>query len=283
MKILLNLSVITACLVAGAIAQDAKVKLDLADPNAPKAAAKDRLGLSGGPAAKPEAPAPAQQGGTTINAGDGGIEDPTLVIMEKLKPEQRKKVEEQMNEASTYVSGIRIQEGLQKLGEIDKVAPGLFSVENLRGAAYTKIRDFVKARECFDKAQKLNPKSFHPRFNLAEIEFVEKKFPVAEAAFRKLLEDKLDVSTRKLIEFKIVICLLKQEKTADAEKMTKTFSYLDDEPVYYMSHAAIEFAKGSKEEAQTWIDSASRIYQPADISVYVDSFIEMDWVESLSH
>ena len=209
--------------------------------------------------------------------------DPTQALLEKLKPEQREKVKKAVNEASTYVAGIRLQEALARLSEAEAIEPGLFVVHNLKGAVYTKMRDFAKARSAFEKAEQLNPQSYHPKFNLAELDFVEKKFEKALAAFDKLLaHPQADDSTKKLIQFKQVICYLKLEKKDEAEKLIKSFSYIDDEPVFYMSHAAKEFAAGKREEAQSYIDSANRIYSAEALTIYFDSFIEMGWVETLT-
>lgn len=222
-------------------------------------------------------------------------EDPTLGQLASLTPEQQEKVRKAIGEASSFVGGIRLQEALQRLADAEAIAPELFMVHNLRGAVFTKMRLFDKARESFKKAQELHPKSFHPKFNLAEIEFVEAadkaragdeaaaaQFASAQKLFEALIAGKTDVSTQKLIEFKIVVCQLKQGKTAEAEAAAKAFSYIDDEPVYYLSHAAIEFHKGDKAAAQEWIDSANRIYTPQQVTVYMDSFIEVGWVETLA-
>lgn len=223
-------------------------------------------------------------------------EDPTLGQLESLTPEQREQVKKAIGEASSFVSGIRLQEALQRLADAEAITPELFMVHNLKGAVLTKMRLFDKARVSFKKAQELNPKSFHPRFNLAEIEFVEAadkaragdeaaaatQFASAQKLFEALIAGKADAATQKLIEFKIVVCQLKQGKVAEAEAAAKAFSYIDDEPVYYLSHAAIEFHKGDKAAAQEWIDSANRIYAQQQVTVYMDSFIEVGWVETLA-
>lgn len=223
-------------------------------------------------------------------------DDPTLEKLKSLTPDQQEKVKKALNEASAFVGGIRLQEALQRLVDAEALAPDLFMVHNLRGAVFTKMRLFGKARESFKKAQELHPTSFHPKFNLAEIEFVEAadkgrsgdeaaakvQFASAQKMFEALIPTNPDISTRRLMEFKVVICKLKQGKTEEAEKAVKAFSYIDDEPVYYLGHAAIEFHRGDKTAAQEWIDSANRIYAPQQISIYMDSFIEVGWVETLA-
>ena len=240
----------------------------------------------------PAAPAPAAKAPALPKTDD----DPTLDKLKSLTPEQVEKVKKAINDASSFVGGIRLQEALQRLAEAEALSPDLFMVHNLKGAVFTKMRLFEKARESFKKAQALNPGSFHPKFNLAEIEFVEAadkaragdeagakaQFASAQKMFETLLAGKTDPSTQKLMEFKVVISQLKQGKVEEAAAAVKAFSYFDDEPVYYLGHAAVEFQKGDKVAAQEWIDSANRIYAPQQVTIYMDSFIEVGWVETLA-
>lgn len=214
-------------------------------------------------------------------------------LLKKLKPEEIAKVKRSINEASNFVSGIRLQEALQRLDEAEALAPELFMIHNLKGAVFVKMRAFDKAREAFQRAAELSPRSFQPRFNLAELDFVQAASKVrkkedgadwekARQSLESLLRPGMRPETRKLIVFKIIITLAAEGKYQEAEQRLSEFTYLDDQPIYHMSHAAIEFAKGSKEEAQSWIDSANRIYPTAEMVTYLDSFIEMGWVESLA-
>ena len=257
-----------AALMAAALAQDkpagGKPALE-----GPAALDPDKVKLAPATATQPGAPAKAEP-------------DPTLELLKKLKPEQLEKVRRNVNEASTLVSGIRLQEALQRLDEAEQIVPDLFMVHNLKGAVFTKMRLFDKARESFQRAAKLNPASFHPKFNLAEIDFVQGQWEKAMREFDTLIKGNADAGTKKLMQFKTVICLLKLNKVEDARKLAKSFSYIDDDPVYHMSHAAIEFHLGNKEEAQTWLDSTSRIYAQQQITIYMDSFIEVGWIESLA-
>ena len=112
---------------------------------------------------------------------------------------------------------------LQKLDEADAISPGSALIANVRGSIYTAppLRDYAKARECFEAAEKLLPAAFEPKFNKTELLYVEHKYAEAEAAFAKLLADflKLREEVRHLIQFKIIVCQLKQGKVAEAKKI----------------------------------------------------------------
>lgn len=254
------------------------------------AAAQDQAELPPQTAADP---APA---GRPASAAPAAEQDPTLAKLKNLKPDDLEKVKKAINDASNFVGGIRLQEALQSLAEAEAIVPDLFMVHNLKGAVYTKMRLFDDARTSFTQARQLNPGSFHPKFNLAEIEFVEAAskvrsgdsdgakalFASAQKQFASLIQDKTDEGTKKLMEFKVVICQLQQGQSEAAQKSVSAFSYIDDEPVYYLGHAAIEFNKGDKIAAQEWLDSANRIYTAQQVTIYMDSFIEIGWVETLA-
>jgi len=264
------------------------------DPNAPDAVVP----------ARPESSDPAALLNDTA--------DSERAVLEKLSDEDRKRLAVLIRDASTFVSGIRIQEAMERLLEAEAIAPELFTVHNLMGAAFTKIRDFPKARERFTKAVELAPRAFMARFNLTEIDFVEGKHADAIAGFTPLigklkeeiasleaaandprkpftdderkglkLRAESTKSTIKLIEFKLLICQLKLGNTAEAQKILGTFNFLEDTPGFYYGHAAIAYNEDDEEKAQEWLRSAERIYSRPILEIYTDSLIETGWIENL--
>jgi tetratricopeptide (TPR) repeat protein len=207
-------------------------------------------------------------------------EDPAIKGLTK---DEREDLRRLLDDASRFIGGIRLQEGLAKLLEAEQIAPELFQIHNLRGAAYTKMRDYKTAEEQFKKAISLRPGVFHPQFNLAEIEFVTKNYSKSEASFQKLIEDfpGMDLGTRRLLEFKLIVCRLKQDDPTGAKAMLDTFTYLDDTPIYHLGHAAVAYANDDIEDAESWISSANKIYSASQVEVFRDSLIEAGWIETL--
>ena len=206
--------------------------------------------------------------------------DPALA---DLTQEQRQELKKLLDDASRFIGGIRLQEGLSKLLDAEKIAPGLFQIHNLRGAAYTKMKDFETARAQFVKAIALRPGIFHPQFNLAEIEFVTDEYAKAEKDFKKLLTDfpSMDLGTKRLLEFKLIICRLKLDDLEGAKAQLETFNYLDDTPIYHLGHAAIAYSKDDSEDAESWMASANKIYSAGQMEVFRDSLIEAGWIDTL--
>lgn len=249
-----------------------ELKDDKADDGAPKVKLDEvkKADLPDGPAAP---------------AGGAGKPLPGL---EKLSADQQKTLIAGMGEVSNYLRGVRWQEALSKLSDLETACGETHYISNLRGAVYTRMRDFKKARVHFEKALELSKgldaESFHPKFNLAELDFVEKNFDNARTNFTKLLTDpgKPAADSDTLIKFKLLVCDVMQKKEGDLDKQIAAFDQYDqNSPAYYYAQAAKSFGKDDKEGANEWLESARKIY-PKDVNeVYDDSFVEMGWLETL--
>lgn len=252
------------------------------DPNNSAGAIKGKFGNLNLPDAV-EAPKPSQR----------KIELPESV--KRLSPAQQNEIQNLLSEAAGFIQGIRLTEGMDRLIQIEAITKDLFQTQNLKGAIYTKLRDFKKARECFQASLKLQPDLMEAMFNLAELDFVEKRFPEAEAGFQKLkdqFQGKINPKTKqpylveetlKLIDYKLFISMLRQSpsKEKPALDALAKFSPYDDYPLYYYSNAALNFQRGKTEEAQGWLSSAENIYSKPVQSIYIDALIEMGWLDSL--
>lgn len=272
----------------------------------------DTPGLKIDPNVVPEPATPARPSSESAAELLNDTAESERAVLNKLSEADRKRLAVLIRDASTFVSGIRIQEALERLLEAETIAPELFTVHNLMGAAFTKIRDFPKARDHFAKAVALAPRAFMARFNLTEIDFVEGKHADAIAGFLPLIEKlKSEVSeleaaagdprrpysdderkglhmraeatqsTIKLIEFKILVCELQLGNKDAAQKVLDTFNYLEDTPGYYYGNAAFGFAEKDEDKAQNWLRSAEKIYDRPILEIYTDSLIETGWIENL--
>ena len=174
-------------------------------------------------------------------------------------------------------------DALQELDKADKLMPDNPVLTNVRGSIYTGMKDFDKARECFEKSEKLLPGAFEPRFNLAELLYVSEKYAEADDAFSKLLKEfpRLREGVRHLTQFKVIVCRLKQNKVAETEEVMKNFTFMDDTPAYYYTKAALSYQKGDKDDAKTWVNKALRIFSRMDNSAYIDTLMEARWINSL--
>lgn len=180
----------------------------------------------------------------------------------------------------------RYVDALAKLDELEAESPDLVDIYNMRGSIYLTpaLRDFAKATEMFDKAEKMQPGSLPPRFNKAELLFVKHDWAGARAAFQKLLEDfpKLPLQVRHLVLYKRLVCEVKQDQIDAANKTLKDhFTFMDDTPAYYMGHAAIAFQQKKESEAKDWIKRADGIFKTSENSPYMDTLMEARWVPNI--
>ncbi len=202
----------------------------------------------------------------------------------KLPTEEDSKLNDLLSAAQQLNLEGQYTAALEKLEEAEKLKPKNEFVTNLRGGIYTAMREFDKARECFQQTIALDPKKFEPRFNLTELDYVQGDFAKAEKDFTALLTEfpKIREEYRHLMQFKILVCQLKQDKMAEAEAMQKNFTFLDDTPAHYYGMAAFAFYKKDLAQAQEWLTKAARIYSPQKITPYVDSLTEARWIPSIT-
>ena len=229
-----------------------------------------------------------------VPAGGGKAPSPEVALdippqsripesVRNLPEEDRRKLGGLLEDAATYLGGIRVQEAFEKLVQAEAIVEDYAPIHNLKGAAYTKLRAFDKAEASFKRAVELDPTAFMSEFNLTEIHFVTGRFALSNATFAKMLAEnpKMPEATRALIRFKMLIGNLKQENLKSAKEILDTFNFLDDHPGYYFGNAAMHYHAGEEDEAKTWMASAAKIYQKNQIDIYTDSFIEVGWIENL--
>lgn len=209
--------------------------------------------------------------------------DTTKAPVEDKNPLLDPKVTKLLEEVRLLYSKQQYYAALSKLAEAEAFVPDSPVLINVRGSIYTSMRDFVHARECFERAEKIVPDAIEPKFNKTELFFAEAKYPEAEVAFKKLIAEtpKLREDLRHLAIFKILVCQLKQGKVDDAEKTMKSFTFMDDTPAFYYSKAALAFQKDEKAEGQNWMSKATNIFRADKNAFYIDTLMEARWVESL--
>ena len=201
-----------------------------------------------------------------------------------LSEEKRTELMELVQSASQDVAGVRMFEALQSLNKAEAIAADFHVIHNLRGAVYTKLKDFEKARASFDKSIRLQPDAYEARFNFHEIYFVTGEYQKALDGFQKLLDDfpRMPESIRDMARYKVLLCHIALDQTDKAKVIAERFSYLDDTPVYYFANAAMKLADDDEAGAAEWIGSAGRIYGPETAQLYVDGLQEMGLMPSIS-
>jgi len=200
-----------------------------------------------------------------------------------LPEEKRQEFSQRLTKAQNLFNQKRVFDALQEVDELDKIFVDHPAAMNIRGAAYVEIRAFNKAYPIFEKILKFTPKSTNVRFNLAEIDFVTKKWKSAEKRFTEVIS-LLPASNKAMIrlcEFKILLCQLKTDRLDEAIALRDKYDSWDDSPFYYYSRAAVLFHEGDKEAAEKLLLDARFVWSSdASLSSWQDTMIEFGYVRS---
>lgn len=197
------------------------------------------------------------------------------------------KINQLIAEAQSLQSRKRYIDAFGKLDEAEKLDPKRPEIFNIRGAIHLalQVRDLDKARDQFRKALELQPDAMPPMFNLAEVEFVGQNWAASEKAFKEVLAKfpKLITGVRHLVVFKSLLCMARQGKFDEAEKvLADNFTFMDDTPAYYFSKAVIALDKKDTKTGNDWLTKAQVIFKKQENSAYLDSLMEAHYIESLA-
>jgi tetratricopeptide (TPR) repeat protein len=198
----------------------------------------------------------------------------------KLPAEKRESFLKLMSEGQQFLAQRRVTEALEKFNQAEGIYPRNPNLLNLKGAALVNIRDFERASKYFGQAAELYPKFWQTHFNLAEMHFVRKDWETAEKGFRALLdaEQKVEGPTRRLVDYKVILCLIKKGKADEAKKMIANYDIYDDSPIFYYATAALHFERDERKEAEEWVTNARGVYSPQINSIFEDSLTELGWL-----
>lgn len=168
-----------------------------------------------------------------------------------------------------------LENAIKFLEIAEQSKPGQPNTANLRGAIYTRQRDWPKAQAAFEEALKLQPDLPMAQFNLGEVLFLNNKYKEARERFQVFLnsQPKNDLGL-----YKIYLCDLLGADQARAESFLSSLQPNPSSPIYYFSKAAEAFVNGDKAAAMEFVGSAYRIYPPDANATFADSLVEKGYL-----
>jgi hypothetical protein len=201
-----------------------------------------------------------------------------------LPEQQRKDFFKHLKEAERLFNQKRIFECISEVRESSKIFNKSSEVYNLLGSCYVEFRDFDKARELFNKADQISPNQATILFNIAEMEFVTHNWKSCLEKMNRTLKllPKQDVITRRLVEFKIMLCHIALGDQEEANKMAERYDPLeDDSPYYYYAQASLCYRDKDVVKAEEWYQMANRVFQNSGmLSAWQDTLIEFGYIAS---
>lgn len=189
-----------------------------------------------------------------------------------------------VNEATRLFNQKRIFEALEQIDEARKIFDRNVDIFNLLGSCYVEFRDFTKAREFYDKALALEPKSSIVLFNIAELEFVTRNWQVCLEKMKEVLPliPDMSVQTKRIVELKILLCYLALDREEEAKALANKYDPLrDDSPFYYYAQASLCYRDKDLIKAEEYLQKANRVFvNPAYTAPWQDTLIEFGYIAS---
>lgn len=172
-----------------------------------------------------------------------------------------------------------LDSSLSFLKSAEGAKPSQANCANLRGAIYTRKREWKKAQAAFEEALRLQPDLPMAEFNLGEIHFLNEEYEEARARFKTFLHSQ---PQNDLAQYKVFLCDLFSGKELKANQFLGSLQPSSASPIYYFCHAAHSFMKGNKAEAIDFINSAYRIYPSEANATFADSLVEKGYLQGQS-
>ncbi len=172
-------------------------------------------------------------------------------------------------------------EALKKLDAIDARQPDVAAAKNLRGVALMRMGEYGPAEKALQKARELDPNLWEARFNLAEVPFLRKSWAEARDRFQALAEessDEVEGATADIIQFKILLTYLLQNKEKNATLILDGLKASSASPAYYYAKAAFAFEEKDETGARINLRAAEKAYSPRLNKLFAESFYEVGWV-----
>ncbi len=193
----------------------------------------------------------------------------SLLPAQQVKADFRDQVEQVIEDfnAKKYDSAIARIDGIKAEGEDEAF------LLNLRGAAYTKKKDYAEAKRCFEKTLQLVPGMFAAQFNLGEIEFLQGNYQKALDTFKVMLDND---PRNELLQFKVFLCYLQMGDVDAAKKALNKVKFPGDTPAYYYAQAAWEYKQGDKGKVSDYLSGARYIFA-GKTELFDETFADLEF------
>jgi tetratricopeptide (TPR) repeat protein len=173
-------------------------------------------------------------------------------------------------------------QALKELDAIDARKPDLAASQNLRGVIYMRQGLYDKAEAALSESQRLDPKFWNARFNLAEIPFLKKDWPTARKRFQELLSSNgadLQGEATQLIQYKILLTYLLEGNDTMVDSILAKFELSPDTPAVHYANAAIALQKQNIPDARNWMTTAEKNFSPQLNKLFAESLFEVGWLQ----
>jgi Tfp pilus assembly protein PilF len=178
-----------------------------------------------------------------------------------------------LRQANDLLSKGDLPGAISKVNIVLKADPRNLAAYLLRGAIYSKEKQWPQAQSDYEAAHLIDPHSAVVQFNLAEIYFAQKQFDAARPGFASLEADPSS-DLGDLSAYKVFLCDLFGGHDDAAAKDLAVFNQVGTNPSYYFANATWDLYHHKTEDGRGWLLSANNIYPPQKNGFYAASLFE---------
>jgi tetratricopeptide (TPR) repeat protein len=148
----------------------------------------------------------------------------------------------------------------------------------VRGHLYSEMGQWEKADADFATILQIDPDNFPAQFNRCEVKLALKDYDDARQGFFNL-EKNPDWGD--LAKYKVFVCdLFAGHQIASASEL-ETLKREETHASYFFANATWNFYHNQPREAQSWLDSATRIYPRKTIYFYAATLVDSGYIAPL--
>lgn len=170
---------------------------------------------------------------------------------------------------------------LSLLDSAEALRPEFADCLNLRGIICLKQGAYDRAESAFSHAVALDATLWAAQFNLGEIPFRKKEYPLAQARFEKLLSHTNRFKQRsqwELVQYKAYLCSLLAGDEAGTQKKLERLPAKDGAtPALQYAQAALALSKKDNAGATKWLTAGQAGYNAALNRLFADSLNTAGW------
>jgi len=204
--------------------------------------------------------------------------DHKTVVETNPQEQERTPYAKLLQQAIVFLKEGQRDEAMNKANVAIKSNPSGWEGFFMRGNIYALSKRWDMAEKDYQAALHLDANNVQVSYNMADIDFMQKKYALARPGFLALEQDSEmgDLST-----YKVFLCDLYGGHPDDATKELDALNQVGENASYYFANAAWSLYQHKLDDAQSWITSATKIYPPAKFNRYAFSLDVLGFPEVL--
>lgn len=170
---------------------------------------------------------------------------------------------------------------LTALADVDQSTAPEPAYSELRAEILLGEKQFGESEAALGKAEAVAPGSWKANFLRARLAFAQGDYRAAQTACEKLLDLAVKNSQPEeiaLSRYQLFLSQLLAGKESTAQQTLDQFKFNDPTPAFYFAQTAWSLAHHKGQQAETWIDSADKLFPRESASAYVSPLADLGWL-----